>query len=118
MTRQKRLEKTGASLRLAPRSGLAPLQVLLVHCGVGGGRDVDGDVDDGRVGRALLLDALVRALQPVPAVAPDGADHAREGPHADAPRVAVVRADLRVPLEGLLAGDLPEVALRPPGERL
>merc|ERR1719482_609412 len=82
---------------------------------------------------ALLPEALVRSVEAVPAVmvlredvldvrgiavevhvlAARALDEPRGGPHADAPGIAVVRADLTVPLPGRLAGNLPEVAVAP-----
>mmetsp|Transcript_57895 Transcript_57895/g.179912 ORF Transcript_57895/g.179912 Transcript_57895/m.179912 type:complete len:225 (-) Transcript_57895:105-779(-) len=87
---------------------------------------------------ALLLEALLRRVQvhpPVSVVLDDVVhvgrlamqvdvvaarlgDQPRRCPHADTPTVAVVCADIAVPLEGLLARDLPEVAFGPPGKRL
>jgi len=41
-------------------------------------------------------------------------DERSGGPHADAPAVTVILADLRVPLECLLTSDLPEIPMRTP----
>jgi hypothetical protein len=87
---------------------------------------------------ALLLEAIMRGLKVVAAivvltqnisdirgiapqmhiVASDLADERSGGPHANAPAVTVILADLSVPLECLLTSDLPEIPMRSPRQRI